>query len=140
MTDYSQPVVGVGVMLLKDGKVLLGQRKGSHGAGEYAYPGGKLDHMESFEECARRETREETGLEIANIRFVRLQNFQDHDPRHFVDVALTADWVGGTPQVCEPDKITGWAWYAFDNLPSPLFGATASAIAAYQSGQIYQDA
>ena len=34
-------------------------RRGSHGAGEYSTPGGHLDPLESFEACARRETREE---------------------------------------------------------------------------------
>ncbi|TSC60080.1 MAG: excinuclease ABC subunit A, partial [Parcubacteria group bacterium Gr01-1014_107] len=48
----------------KDGKVLLGKRKGSHGVGEYAFPGGKLEYLESFGECARREVREECGIEI----------------------------------------------------------------------------
>jgi hypothetical protein len=34
------PRVGVGIMIFKDGKVLMGKRKGKHGAGEYAWPGG----------------------------------------------------------------------------------------------------
>ena len=50
----NHPKVGVGVMVLKDGKVLLTRRKGSHGAGEYSFPGGHLEYMESFEDCARR--------------------------------------------------------------------------------------
>ena len=37
-----RPVVGIGVMILKDRNVLLGQRKGSHGAGDYAFPGGHI--------------------------------------------------------------------------------------------------
>ena len=44
-----QTRVGIGVIILKDGKVLLGKRKGSHGAGEYAFPGGHLEYMESFD-------------------------------------------------------------------------------------------
>ncbi len=66
-TSGPKPKVGIGVMILKDGKVLLGKRKGSHGAGQYAFPGGHLEYMESFEDCARRETREECGIEIQNI-------------------------------------------------------------------------
>jgi 8-oxo-dGTP diphosphatase len=67
--DDSRPKVGVGVMVLKNGKVLIGKRKGAHGAGEWAWPGGHLEYMESFEDCARREVMEETGIEIHNIRF-----------------------------------------------------------------------
>ena len=69
-----RPRVGIGVVVMKDGRVLLGRRKGSHGAGEYAYPGGHLEHLESFAECAVREVREETGLEISPPRFLRVMN------------------------------------------------------------------
>jgi 8-oxo-dGTP diphosphatase len=39
------PKVGVGVMIVKEATVLLGQRKGSHGNGEFAFPGGHLEYM-----------------------------------------------------------------------------------------------
>ena len=59
-------------MVLKAGQLLLGRRKGSHGEGEYAYPGGHLEHLETFAQCGAREVREETGLEIGPLRFLRL--------------------------------------------------------------------
>ena len=54
--------VGVGVLLVRDGRVLLGERRGSHGAGTWAPPGGHLEDGETVEACARREVAEETGL------------------------------------------------------------------------------
>lgn len=68
------PKVGVGVFVMRNGQVLIGKRKGAHGEGEYSFPGGHLEYMESFEGCARRETQEETGIEIQNIRFQFLLN------------------------------------------------------------------
>lgn len=62
MNKGNWPKVGVGIMVMKNGKVLLGKRKGSHGTGKYAWPGGHMEHMESFEECAKREVREETEI------------------------------------------------------------------------------
>jgi 8-oxo-dGTP diphosphatase len=140
MTEIeNRPKVGVGVMVLKDGKVLLGKRKGSHGAGEYAWPGGHLEHMESFEQCARREVKEETGMEIENVRFVRLLNMKVYAPKHYIDIGLAADWKSGDPEVLEPEKCEEWGWYEMDNLPSPLFEAAKSTVECYRSGVNYQD-
>ncbi|HEY0480536.1 MAG TPA: NUDIX domain-containing protein [Kofleriaceae bacterium] len=122
--------VGVGVMVRKHGKVLLGRRKGSHGAGEYAWPGGHLEYGERFAECAAREVAEETGMQIGAIRFLRVLNTMHYAPTHYVDIALVAEWLDGEPEVREPDKVDGWAWYDLDALPSPLFHMVPTAIEA----------
>lgn len=57
-----RPKVGVGVIVLKEKKLLLGQRKGSHSQGEWAPPGGHLEFGEEVAACAKRELLEETGL------------------------------------------------------------------------------
>lgn len=134
-----QPRVGVGIMVIKNNLVLLGERLGSHGAGEYAWPGGHLEHLESFADCARREVKEETGMEIQNIKFLRLMNLIEYAPKHYVDIALTAEWQSGEPKVLEPDKCRGWDWYHLDNLPEPLFFTITSTIEAYKTGEVFFD-
>ncbi|CAO1612627.1 unnamed protein product [Parajaminaea phylloscopi] len=58
-----QPRVGVAAFVVDDrGFVLIGKRKGSHGAGTLALPGGHLEWQESWEECIIREVYEETGI------------------------------------------------------------------------------
>ena len=61
------PRVGVGVMIVREGKVLIGKRKGSHGAGQYALPGGKLEWRETWADCARREVLEETAISLYDV-------------------------------------------------------------------------
>jgi 8-oxo-dGTP diphosphatase len=114
--------VGVGVFVFKDGKFLMQQRKGAHGSGTWSPPGGHLEFGESFEETARREVEEETGLRIKNIRFGAVTN--DHfadEKKHYVTIWMISDYESGTEYITEPDKCVGQAWHTFDDLPSPLF-------------------
>jgi 8-oxo-dGTP diphosphatase len=133
-------MVGVGVLIFRDGKILLGQRRGSHGAGEYAFPGGHLEWMESFEECARRETREEAGIEIDNVRFQYLANVKKYAPKHYIHVGLIADWLAGEPSAQEPEKCSEWKWYPLDALPEPLFEMTRLSTDALKENRTYFDA
>jgi 8-oxo-dGTP diphosphatase len=137
--EQDQPKVGVGVMIVKNGAVLLGQRRGSHGAGEYAFPGGHLEYMESFEHCAQRETLEECGVEIENIRFQFVANVQTYAPRHYVHVGLLADWKSGTPEILEPEASGAWAWYDLEDLPQPLFEMSRLAVESCKTGRNYYD-
>ena len=137
--EQQRPKVGIGVLVFKDEKVLVGKRMGAHGEGQYAWPGGHMEYMESFEQCAKREVMEETGIEIENIRFLRLMNFVQYAPKHYVDIALVCDWKSGEPTVCEPHKCEGWDWYAIDDILQPLFKACHSSIEAYKTGQNYFD-
>jgi 8-oxo-dGTP diphosphatase len=137
--EHNQPQIGVGVMIVKDGLVLLGQRKGAHGASEYAFPGGHLEYMESFEQCARRETLEECGIEIQNIRFQFVANVNTYAPRHYVHVGLLADWQNGTPEALEPEASGTWQWYSLENLPQPLFEMARLAVESCKTGGNYYD-
>lgn len=135
-----RPQVGVGIMVFRDGKVLLGKRKGAHGAGEYAWPGGHMEFGESFEQCAKREVMEEAGIEIENVRFLRLMNLKAYDKKHYVDIGLIADWKNGEPAVREPDRNEGWGWYDLNHLPEPLFATLPSYFEALKTGRNFWDA
>lgn len=115
------PKVGVGVIVVKDGQVLLGRRRGSHGQGTWAFPGGSLEFGETPEECARREVGEETGLEIGPPRRIGYTNDLFEEGLHFVTLYLQADWVGGEPVRLEPHKCDEWRWCDWDQLPEPWF-------------------
>lgn len=134
-----KPRVGVGILIFKDGKVLLSKRKGSHGAGEYAFPGGHLEYLESFADCARREVKEECGIEIKKIRFQYLANVKKYAPKHYVHIGLIADWKSGEPQVLEPAKSESWGWYSMKKLPRPLFEMCKLASDAHRKNKKYYD-
>ena len=114
--------VGVGVLVLHNGLVLLGKRKGSHGAGTWSAPGGRLEYGEDIEVCALRELKEETGLLASVTELGPYTN--DVFPEameHFLTVFVVARGIKGVPHNLEPEKCEGWAWFAWSDLPNPLF-------------------
>ncbi len=120
--QVQHPRIGVGVIIIKDKCVLLGKRKNSHGEGSWAFPGGHLEYGESPEECAVRETLEETGIEINNIRKGPFTNdFFAKEGKHYITLFMLADHVRGDPEIKEPHKCEEWRWFNWDALPEPLF-------------------
>jgi 8-oxo-dGTP diphosphatase len=125
--QHREPQVGVGVIVLRDGLVLLGKRAGSHGAGTWALPGGHLEFGESVEQCAIREVKEETGL---LIRAVHLGPYTSDvfpaENKHYVTLFVVAESPQGQPQVLEPAKCSAWQWCRWSELPHPLFAPLRS--------------
>ncbi len=118
----NRPKVGVGVIIIKDGKVLLGKRKNAHGDGSWSFPGGHLELNESWEDCASRETMEEVGITIKNIRFGAVTNDVFHiEKKHYVTIFMLAEYDSGEITIMEPDKCERWNWFEWDKLPQPLF-------------------
>jgi 8-oxo-dGTP diphosphatase len=126
------PRVGVGALVIAaDGRVLLGRRRGAHGAGDWAPPGGHLDPGEMPEACAARETREETGLEVTPFaRGPWTNDVFAGSGLHYVTLFVLARHEGGEPRTCEPEKCDGWSWHGWDALPSPLFAPLAQLVAS----------
>ena len=113
--------VGIGVIVCKDGKFLIQRRKGSHGSGTWSIPGGHLEFNEQFEDTAKREVFEETGVEIKNVRFGALTNdILSDEGKHYVSIWLISDYAGGNERIMEPDKCDRLEWCTFDTIPEPL--------------------
>lgn len=138
MSEDRRPKVGIGMLVLKDGKVLLGKRKGAHGEGEYAGLGGHLEFNESIEDCARREAMEEAGIKIKNIRLLCVSNLKKYG-KHYLDIGLKVEWAENEPKVMEPHKVESWEWYDLDNLPKPLFAAEGNYFEALKTGKNFFD-
>lgn len=117
----TRPGVGTGVWIRKDGKVLVGKRQGTHGAGTWGAAGGKVEMNEELIANCLREVKEESGLVVENVKFMTFTN--DIVPEwgtHYLTLHFAADWVSGEP-VEEPGGMGDWGWYSWDELPEPLF-------------------
>ncbi|NQV91532.1 NUDIX domain-containing protein [Candidatus Woesearchaeota archaeon] len=117
-----RPKVGVGVFVLKDGKVLFQQRMNAHGEGTWCLPGGHLEFHEDLEECAKRETKEELGIEIKNVRFANITNDKFiKENKHYITIFMLSDFDSGIVEIKEPDKTRQFEWFEWNKLPEPLF-------------------
>ncbi len=116
------PRVGIGVFVIKNGKFIMGCRKGAHGEGTWSVPGGHLEFGETVEKGAKREVKEETGMDIANIKVAGITNdIFEKENKHYVTVWVTSNWKSGKPKIMEPDKFLDLDWYDFKNMPDNLF-------------------
>lgn len=136
-----RPKIGIGVMILNErAEMLLGQRSGAHGAGEWAFPGGHLEFGCTIFKSAADEVFEETGLVIARYTLISLaeeMRYIASDGKHYLNIGVLGYYDGGDPRVMEPHKCREWRWFADDALPSPLMESTELMLEAYRKGVFY---
>ena len=114
--------IGVGVLVEKDQKILIGKRIGSHGENTWSFPGGHLEFGETEFDTAIREVKEETNLDITNLQKYHYTNdFFEKERKHYITLFIKAEWEKGIPTVMEPEKCLEWRWESLDTLPRPLF-------------------
>jgi len=105
---YTIPTTRVSVIVLtEDRKILLVRhRKGNRLY--WVLPGGRLEYGETFQECAVRELKEETGLDIEIEKFLYLSEAIAPDrSRHIVNVYLKGRITGGTMRIGNEPVLAG---------------------------------
>lgn len=139
--------IGVGVAIIKDGKVLLGHRHEDpekadsllHGEGTWTMPGGKLDFGETIAGAVCREVLEETSLVVdpKSLKLVSVGN-ERVENAHYVTIGFVCEEFKGEVKVMEPDEITEWKWFDLNTLPSPMFFPSDKIMKNYLARKIYQ--
>lgn len=123
---YPRPAVTADCVifgLTDDGerRLLLVQRGREPFAGMWAFPGGFLEENETLEQCARRELKEETGLDTP-LRFEEVKSFSapDRDPR---GRTITVAFLAEVPlsEVKGGDDAAEARWFAIDQIPPLAF-------------------
>ncbi len=142
--DNPFPKVGIGVMLLKENKILLGKRNDNpekasselKGEGTWTMPGGKIHFGEKWQDAAEREVKEETGIVINKERLSIIRVNNDIIPnKHFVTICIQSKDFQGEAQVLEPEEITEWGWFELSNLPSNIYVPSKKAIDEFLKSQ-----
>lgn len=117
-----QPIIGVGVLVWRDGKLLLGKRINKDRSVCWQFPGGHLEHGESVTECAHREVLEETSLRVSQLRHLGFTDKPFEVNQHrYITLLVSCLYESGEAQTREPEKCAGWQWFDYPDMPSPLF-------------------
>lgn len=109
-----RPLVGVGVVIWRDGRVLLVRRAKPPRQGEWSLPGGAQELGETVFEAARREVREETGLEVEITGLITVVDAIRRDQAgavayHYTLVDVAAEWRAGEAQALDDAAEVVWA-------------------------------
>ena len=113
------PKVGVGVVIIRDGKFLLLQRSMtvSHGQGKWSVVGGHVELGETVRHAATREVEEEVGVEIAFVTTLGWAECMLPE-YHSISVFIQADILCGEPEILEPEKADALGFFTYAELGS----------------------
>lgn len=104
------------VVVNKENKILLVRHKKGNQR-YWVLPGGRLEYGETFEECAIRELKEETGLDVEVERFLFLSEALAPDrSRHIVNIFIKAKVVGGTMKLGDEPVLAGVDFLPLEDL------------------------
>ena len=113
------PLLTVDIIIEYQGKIVLVRRMNEPHKGHYALPGGFVDVGETVENAARREAKEETGLDIDIEIVVGVYSDRDHDPRgHAVSICFVAT---GHGKLCAGSDAESVELFEVDYLPKLAF-------------------
>jgi len=125
------PVVGVGGVVIRDGRALLIRRGSPPLMGQWSIPGGTLHLGETIAEGIRRELKEETGVDVRVLELIEVfeRIFRDAEDRiqyHFVIVDHLCEFLGGEARAAS--DVTDTAWAREDELADYSLTETATRV------------
>jgi 8-oxo-dGTP diphosphatase len=124
---FTDPKVGVGTLVLNDGKILLVRRRMMPEAGKWSIPAGYLDRGEDPREVAARETWEETGLTVRIEELLDVYyNACTGNGGASIFILYRAELLGGELQA--GDDADAAAFFGPNELPELAFASTRDAI------------
>ena len=125
--------VAAGVLVEREGKVLLVRRRMRPRQGTWTFPAGFVEFDEDPADAAVRECREETGLEVEISGLLDIIAGQEHAHGADIVIVYRARLVGGEPEAA--DDVDQVAFFTLGDLPPLAFRATRIALDKWHDSQ-----
>jgi 8-oxo-dGTP diphosphatase len=133
--QFIDPKVSVAVLVEKDGHVLMVQRAMNPGRDSWCFPGGFMEVLETPQDAAVRECKEETGLDILVTKLIDVYYYEDF--RGSGVVIIYAAEVTGGQLLAQTAEANAVGLFSPDSLPEPIiFDSNLKALARWRAGII----
>jgi len=136
MENFNTIKVACDVFITRGGKLLLGKRKNCYGAGSWALPGGHLEVGEKMIDAAKREIKEELGIDGINLKFAVISDFIG-DSSQYVHIDFLLENYKGEIKLMEPEKCEEWRFFDLKEIPENIFNSHQDLIKAFKEGKVY---
>ena len=125
---YAGPKVAVGVVIARDGQILLNRRAIDPGKGLWSFPSGYVDLGESTASSAVRDVKEETGYEVALCGLVGVYSTES---RPVIFIVYAGELIGG--ELIPSDEVEEVRLFATDDLPTFAFEHDSQIVRDWQT-------
>jgi 8-oxo-dGTP diphosphatase len=134
-------VVRAHVILWRSGRITLTRRApGLPAGGRWQLPGGHVEEGESVAAAARREAREEVGVEVDDARLVHVHNHRIATGVTRLALIFEATAWRGEPHNAEPEFCDAIGFYDPVDLPQPMVPYIADSLAGCRRGEFFSSA
>ncbi len=128
-TAYADPKVATGVLVERDGRLLLVRRNHEPAMGHWSFPSGYVDAGEVVEDAATREVQEETGLRVRLTRLIGVYSTADEQ-------VIFIAYAGEAPEgkAVAGEEAYEVDWFPHDKLPQLAFPHDPEIVDAWRNG------
>lgn len=128
--------IGCELFVVRDSAILLGKRINCYGEGSWGLPGGHLEAGETLIECARRELKEELGIEAISLHPIIITDNFGHRGQ-YVHISFLVKQFSGEIKNMEPQFCSEWLFFKPEEIPPDIFTPHCKILKAYFDGTCY---